>query len=299
MVPPMKGISERGRHEREKKQSGNTSDLRDGVTLCEELRKIEPISSQIGGQICDDAFYLRKYNVQGKKKRKTWDYLDCVRMSFQHFRLGDLSLHGPIQQSLHTVPHHPQLPQHHHQQPISPHAGQSQFPVQVDNPITTFSVSLKKQSNPQPPQAPELTQNTKQPYGSGDADDGYTLVFDNMDKFNEWRLSEEERTMCEFVKVCPRNHYHSCIIRSEHPIKGDTHGSKAVPPRFKDHTKLVCARHSRSGRKKYIKKHPERVRKVPSRKVGLSCARKRTACSYLLPSVRSGLPSFNQLQNLF
>jgi hypothetical protein len=57
-------------------------------------------------------------------------------------------------------------------------------------------------------------------------------------------------------------------------VKGDTHGSKAVPPRFKDHTKLVCARHSRSGRKKYVKKHPERVRKVPSRKVrnfGLIC----------------------------
>jgi hypothetical protein len=53
-------------------------------------------------------------------------------------------------------------------------------------------------------------------------------------------------------------------------VKGDTHGSKAVPPRFKDHTKLVCARHSRSGRKKYIKKHPERVRKVPSRKVHTS-----------------------------
>jgi len=52
--------------------------------------------------------------------------------------------------------------------------------------------------------------------------------------------------------------------------QGDTHGSKADPPRFKDHTKLVCARHSRSGRKKYIKKHPERVRKVPSRKVCLT-----------------------------
>jgi len=50
-------------------------------------------------------------------------------------------------------------------------------------------------------------------------------------------------------------------------LKGDTHGSKADPPRFKDHTKLVCARHSRSGRKKYVKKHPDRVRKVPSRKV--------------------------------
>jgi len=56
-------------------------------------------------------------------------------------------------------------------------------------------------------------------------------------------------------------------------VKGDTHGSKAVPPRFKDHTKLVCARHSRSGRKKYVKKHPERVRKVPSRKIeGQGCS---------------------------
>jgi hypothetical protein len=50
-------------------------------------------------------------------------------------------------------------------------------------------------------------------------------------------------------------------------VKGDVHLSKAVPPRFKEHTKLVCARHTRSGRKKYVKKHPERQRKVPSRKV--------------------------------
>lgn len=55
-------------------------------------------------------------------------------------------------------------------------------------------------------------------------------------------------------------------------VKGDTHGSKAIPPRFREHTKLVCARHSRSGRKKYVKKHPDRVRKVPSRKLeGQGC----------------------------
>ncbi|KAH9950902.1 hypothetical protein B0H21DRAFT_720345 [Amylocystis lapponica] len=78
-----------------------------------------------------------------------------------------------------------------------------------------------------------LTGQKKGPYGSGDADD--------------------EENMVEFVK-------------------GDTHGSKAVPPRFKDHTKLVCARHSRSGRKKYVKKYPDRVRKVPSRKLeGVGC----------------------------
>jgi hypothetical protein len=75
-----------------------------------------------------------------------------------------------------------------------------------------------------------------------------------LDAFHEWRAQEEEDKMVEFVK-------------------GDTHGSKAVPPRFKDHTKLVCARHSRSGRKKYVKKHPERIRKVPSRKVRASMLR--------------------------
>ncbi|KAI0784987.1 hypothetical protein C8Q75DRAFT_340155 [Abortiporus biennis] len=93
----------------------------------------------------------------------------------------------------------------------------------------------------------------KGPYGSGDADDGYTLIFPSMEAFQQWRLKEEEEKMVEFVK-------------------GDTHGSKAVPPRFKDHTKLVCARHSRSGRKKYVKKYPDRVRKVPSRKLdGQGC----------------------------
>ena len=86
------------------------------------------------------------------------------------------------------------------------------------------------------------------PYGSGDMDDGYTLVFADLVAFQVWREKEEEEKIVEFVK-------------------GDTHGSKAVPPRFKDHVKLVCARHSRSGRKKYVKKYPERVRKVPSRKV--------------------------------
>ncbi|KAH8997312.1 hypothetical protein EDB92DRAFT_1839101 [Lactarius akahatsu] len=91
------------------------------------------------------------------------------------------------------------------------------------------------------------------PYGSGDMDDGYTLVFENIAAFQAWRAKEEEEKVVEFVK-------------------GDTHGSKAVPPRFKDHVKLVCARHSRSGRKKYVKKFPERVRKVPSRKLeGRGC----------------------------
>ena len=115
-----------------------------------------------------------------------------------------------------------------------------------------FRLGQLAMAQPLPPHLQQNPPTTKQtarpPYGSGDSDDGYTLVFANIAAFQEWRAREEETQMVEFVK-------------------GDTHGSKAVPPRFKDHTKLVCARHSRSGRKKYVKKHPERVRKVPSRKV--------------------------------
>ncbi|KAL1951399.1 hypothetical protein VTO73DRAFT_548 [Trametes versicolor] len=91
-------------------------------------------------------------------------------------------------------------------------------------------------------------------YGSGEADDRYTLVFESLDAFEAWRQHEEEEKMVEFVK-------------------GDTHASKAVPPRFKEHIKLVCGRHSRGGRKKYVKKYPDRVRKVPSRKLdGIGCS---------------------------
>ncbi|KAF9527724.1 hypothetical protein CPB83DRAFT_894909 [Crepidotus variabilis] len=130
-------------------------------------------------------------------------------MSFQHFRLGEIT---PVN--------------HIHQQ----------APTQTI-PTNTTHIS-----------------STKQPYGSGDSEDGYTLIFATMEEFLDWRNAEEERNCVEFVK-------------------GDTHGSKADPPRFKDHTKLVCARHSRSGRKKYVKKHPERVRKVPSRKLeGIGCS---------------------------
>ncbi|KAI0669768.1 hypothetical protein C8Q78DRAFT_1037746 [Trametes maxima] len=90
-------------------------------------------------------------------------------------------------------------------------------------------------------------------YGSGEADDRYTLVFESLEAFEAWRQHEEEEKMVEFVK-------------------GDTHASKAVPPRFKEHIKLVCGRHSRGGRKKYVKKYPDRVRKIPSRKLeGIGC----------------------------
>ncbi|KIJ65031.1 hypothetical protein HYDPIDRAFT_131222 [Hydnomerulius pinastri MD-312] len=137
-------------------------------------------------------------------------------------------------------------------QPLPPHLQQNQHQSYPQN---IQSSSLNTPSPIVPSSTPTATKpsSSRPPYGSGDTDDGYTLVFPNLAAFQEWRNHEEETQMVEFVK-------------------GDTHGSKAVPPRFKDHTKLVCARHSRSGRKKYVKKHPERVRKVPSRKLeGQGC----------------------------
>ncbi|KAF8516719.1 hypothetical protein BU17DRAFT_76596 [Hysterangium stoloniferum] len=123
----------------------------------------------------------------------------------------------------------------------------------TDSSSTTPTSSSNSTSNPQdntpgPSSSSGAGPPPKPAYGSGEADDGYTLVFANLDEFQAWRAREEEEKIVEFVK-------------------GDTHGSKAVPPRFKDHTKLVCARHTRSGRKKYVKKFPDRQRKLPSRKI--------------------------------
>lgn len=148
-------------------------------------------------------------------------------MSFQHFRLGQLAM----------------------SQPLPPHLQQNQQQSYSQN-TSSSPPAASSLAIPAPPKSTTA----RSPYGCGDSDDGYTLIFPNLAAFQEWRQHEEETQMVEFVK-------------------GDTHGSKAVPPRFKDHTKLVCARHSRSGRKKYVKKHPERVRKVPSRKV---CTRNKT-----------------------
>ena len=50
------------------------------------------------------------------------------------------------------------------------------------------------------------------PYGSGDMDDGYTLVFENLEAFQTWRVKEEEEKVIEFVK-------------------GDTHGRAATVQR--------------------------------------------------------------------
>jgi hypothetical protein len=161
-------------------------------------------------------------------------------MSFQNFRLGELAMGQP-------------LPPHLIHQQVQPQPSPNNN-TQNHDPTAQFAGQLQNNNNNLHHPSSSSTSASKAPYGSGDSDDGYTLVFPNIDAFNEWRAREEESKVVEFVK-------------------GDTHGSKAVPPRFKDHTKLVCARHSRSGRKKYVKKHPERIRKVPSRKVRVCLSR--------------------------
>jgi hypothetical protein len=52
-----------------------------------------------------------------------------------------------------------------------------------------------------PPHIISSSSGPKAPYGSGDSDDGYTLVFANLQAFNEWREKEEESNVVEFVKV--------------------------------------------------------------------------------------------------
>jgi hypothetical protein len=94
-------------------------------------------------------------------------------MSFQHFRVADLTLPQP-------------LPPHLAQNQTSTTPSTSSFPTQTQN---AGHISHK---SPSP---------TKQPYGSGDSDDGYTLVFANLEAFHEWRNQEEERQMVEFVKA--------------------------------------------------------------------------------------------------
>ncbi|KAA1468037.1 hypothetical protein DENSPDRAFT_743872, partial [Dentipellis sp. KUC8613] len=155
-------------------------------------------------------------------------------MSFQNFRLDGVPLPQPPPPA--DFAHHPYPP------PVVAAPAPLSVPPTASD--THFQIHLD---------GPPARAAGRGPYGSGDMDDGYTLVFESMAAFEAWREKEEEDKVVEFVK-------------------GDTHGSKAVPPRFKEHVKLVCARHSRSGRKKYVKKFPDRVRKVPSRKLeGKGC----------------------------
>ncbi|CUA71171.1 hypothetical protein RSOLAG22IIIB_09397 [Rhizoctonia solani] len=100
---------------------------------------------------------------------------------------------------------------------------------------------------------PDELQQSPELFVSNNPEDGYDLTFQSLAEFEVWRQQEEEMHTIEFVR-------------------GDSHGSRSNPPRFKEHVKLVCARHSRRGRKQYVKKYPERVRKLPNRKIyGVGC----------------------------
>lgn len=175
---------------------------------------------------------------------------------FNNFQIDGGIDHGlSISNNSHYEHHQLHAQQHQYAQQPDPQPPMSSMNAPTVSPSTT-PVSSSTTPNGQDVNGTPGPSNNSAPivpppikaYGSGEPDDGYTLVFANLEEFQVWRAREEEEKVVEFVK-------------------GDTHGSKAVPPRFKDHTKLVCARHTRSGRKKYVKKFPERQRKLPSRKL--------------------------------
>lgn len=103
-------------------------------------------------------------------------------MAFQQFRLGELSLHPSI------TPHIPgEL-----FCGVFPRGACSSFArIDTGPSHTTFTTNPHK----------SVASSSKQPYGSGDQDDGYTLSFPNLDAFMAWREQEENVNMVEFVKV--------------------------------------------------------------------------------------------------
>ncbi|KAF8337944.1 uncharacterized protein EI90DRAFT_3151798 [Cantharellus anzutake] len=141
-----------------------------------------------------------------------------------------------LQLSQHAQPHDPHDPHEQQHQQIQPQHHVHQLQTTPTQPQADV---YSPQGHPSTPSAsPQHGQHPKPPYGAGDSEEGYTLVFVNMATFNAWRLQEEESKCIEFVK-------------------GDMHQSKAIPHDSK----------STRSWKKYIKKHPERQRKVPSRKI--------------------------------
>ena len=102
-------------------------------------------------------------------------------MAFQQFRLGELSLHPSI------TPHIPGI----FVRLLLPVRSSSFCQLDTGPSHTTFATNPHK----------SVASSSKQPYGSGDSDDGYTLCFTNLHEFQQWRQDEEERNMVEFVKV--------------------------------------------------------------------------------------------------
>lgn len=144
-------------------------------------------------------------------------------MSFQHFRLGELAMQQPLPAHLMS---HQGMPANINVAPQN-QISASQFARQAENSDNSFTNNSSKGH----------TSTSKQPYGSGDTDDGYTLIFSNIDAFNEWRAKEEETQMVEFVKVfssdrtyysikCKANIYPGRAIRME--VKRFLLGSRTI-----------------------------------------------------------------------
>jgi hypothetical protein len=82
------------------------------------------------------------------------------------------------------------------------------------------------------PASPVRVENTSTAHKVYDSRHGSTHTFPSLEAFQLWLAQEEEEKVVEFVQ-------------------SDRHPSRANPPRFKEHVKLVCARHGRNGAKVY------------------------------------------------
>ncbi|KIM33871.1 hypothetical protein M408DRAFT_59905 [Serendipita vermifera MAFF 305830] len=132
---------------------------------------------------------------------------------------------------------------------VTPDNYQAQSSVESQHLSHQPGLSVAAGSGPVEPPEPVIihydANHTRPPYGSGD--EGFDLTFHSLEAFFAWKESEESKNCVDYFKV-------------------DAHHSKAVPPRFLEHVKLACSRHTRSGQKKYERKFPERQRKTPSKK---------------------------------
>ena len=78
---------------------------------------------------------------------------------------------------------------------------------------------------------------------------GFTLEWENLAKFDMWRWMEESMCSIQFI--------------ISHSQKGGIHWSKKAT--------YVCSHQHSGGRMTYEKKHPERHRKIRTKKTGCSC----------------------------
>ena len=84
------------------------------------------------------------------------------------------------------------------------------FPPPGPAPPPADGSNLNIQLEGTPRNSGSISRGARGPYGSGDMDDGYTLVFQNLEAFQAWRAKEEDDNVVEFVKV--RNLFHCALM---------------------------------------------------------------------------------------